>query len=230
VGSVANLSNDTPGLAWRFGLTAPHLIIDLGASPVSYDHVALFGANLRATDTVRVQTGATTTGTGAYDSTPIAAYTGFKDATTSTKVVIKLPALRTERYIRIDLSAPAHPSGYVQFSRLIIGAATVTDGVDYDAEQGFEAQSVITTGPGYRSVDAYAPLDSWKLSTGWISDESWRTQWAPMLRYAALGGGILFIPDNQTPANYQNDALFGFFMVPSLEKPKPIMRGGLRRS
>ena len=43
-GSVANLANDIPGLAWSFGLTSPYLIVDLGPNAVSYDTVALVGS------------------------------------------------------------------------------------------------------------------------------------------------------------------------------------------
>ena len=47
-GSVAFLSNDEAGLGWRYGLTAPFLIVDLGANPVAYDYVALFTMPLEA--------------------------------------------------------------------------------------------------------------------------------------------------------------------------------------
>ncbi len=207
-GSVAYCNEDQPGLTWRYGLTSPYMILDLGAG-VSYNYVALFGTNLRATDTVQIRTGTTTTGTGSYAGTAQAAYTGTKDASTTTKAIYKLPSTRTERYVRIDFAAASHPDAYVQVGRVVIGSAISTIGISFDAEQGFETQSVITTGPGYRSVDRYTSLDSWKFSTGWITDDSWRGEWAPLLRYASAGGGLMMIPDDGTPANWQNDAIYG---------------------
>lgn len=212
-GSVANLNNDQPGLAWRYGLTSPYVIIDLGASGPSYNYVALFGSNLRATDTVQVRTGTTNTGTGGYAGTATVAYTGTKDADATTTSIIKLPTARFERYVRIDLAAPSHPDGFVQFSRLVIGNAINTDGIEIGAQHGFETQSVITTGPGYRSVDAYYSLDSWKISTSWIDATVWRANWAPLLRYTSAGGGLMFIADDSTPATWQTDAIFGFMGV-----------------
>lgn len=209
-GSVANLNNDEPGMAWRSGLTSPYVIVDLGPTVPAYNYVALFGANLRASDTVRITTGTTNTGTGGYAGAALPAFTGSKDETTTTKAIFKLPASRTDRFVRIELSAPSHPDNFVQFTRLVIGSAIVTDGIAYDAEQGFETQSIITTGPGYRSKDELPSLDSWKLSTGWINNDSWRNQWMPMLRYASRGNGLLFIPDDTNPAYYQSDALYGF--------------------
>lgn len=209
-GSVAFLSNDETGLGWRYGLTAPFLIVDLGANPVAYDYVALFGANLRASDTVQVRTGTTNAGTGGYAGTAQAAFTGTKDASTTSKVIIKLPSTRTERYVRIDLSGAGHPDGFLQFTRLAIGAAIKNDGIEIGAKQSFESQSIITTGPGWRSVDNYGTLDAWKISTSWIKDTDWRATWVPLLRYAGAGGGLMFIADDSTPATWQNDALFGF--------------------
>jgi hypothetical protein len=83
-------------------------------------------------------------------------------------------------------------------------------GIAFDAEHGFESQSVVTTGPGYRSVDAYSTVDSWKFSTGWITDASWYGEWAPLMRYASAGSGIMFVADDSTPNVWQNNACYGF--------------------
>lgn len=216
-GSIANLGNDQPGLVWR-GTTTGSLIVDLGASGAAYDTVALFGCNLRATDTVRVQTGNTNTGTGSYDSGVRASFTGTKDDASTSKAIFRLPSTRTDRYIRIDASAPSHPDGYVQFSRLVIGAAILNDGIQVDAEHGFETQSVIGTGPGYRTVDDYPSLDSWKIETGWIDATDWRAKWAPMLRYASCGYGLMFIANVDDASTWQTDAIFGSLGVTPVGK------------
>lgn len=209
-GSVANLNNDKPNMVWRFGLDAPYLIIDLGSTARSYNYVALLGANLRASDTVRIRTGTGTTGTGSFDGTARAAYVGEKDEETTTKAIYPLPATRGERFVRIDLAAPSHPDGFVEFSRLVVGMSVEGEGIELGAEQSFETQSVIATGPGFRNTDVYESLDAWKVSTPWIKAADWRTTWAPFLRYASRGHGVLFIADDTTPATWQNEAIFGF--------------------
>lgn len=210
-GSVAELNNDQAGLGWRFGLAGAYLIVDLGASPAPYNYVGLFGSNLRASDTVTIQTGTTTAGTGGYAGTAQPAYIGLKDEATTTKTIIKLPTLRAERYVRIDLTGAGHPDGFLQFTRLVIGSAVANDGIEIGAKQSFDTQTIVYTGPGWRSIDRYGSLDAWKVSTAWIKDTDWRANWAPLLRYASAGNGLMFIANDSTPENWQSDALFGFF-------------------
>lgn len=209
LGTVANLANDVPGLAWTFGLTTPYLIVDLGVNAVSYDTIALVGSNLRSTDTVQIRTGTTSTGIGNYAGTASAAWTGTKPSVAKAMSIYQLGTARTERYVRIDLSAPSHPDGQVQFWRLVIGKAVTTAGVNYDAEIGFQDQSIITTGPGYRSVDEYDVFVSWKFRTDYISEALWRSDWNPMLRTVGNRRGVLFVADDQHPEYFQTDAIFG---------------------
>ena len=62
---VSYMLTDHPAIVWRSAnLTSVFFIVDMGSAPVAYDTVALIGSNLRATDTVRVQTGTTATGIG----------------------------------------------------------------------------------------------------------------------------------------------------------------------
>lgn len=214
LGSLENLANDQPGMAWRGALTG-YLIIDLGANPVVYDHVALFGSNLRASDTVRVQGGSTATGTGGFDTGAVVAFTGIKDATTTTKTIIPLGVDRSHRYLRIQITATGHPDGYAQFTRLIVGKSISVEAISNGAQQGFEGQSTILTAPGYRSVDRRASFDSWKVSMSFNFDQ-WRSQWAPLMRNLSAGDSVLFIPDTTTPNTWQNDAIFGAFTTPTV--------------
>lgn len=208
-GSVNNLNLDVAGLVWRGALPTPYLIIDLGAGTLAYDTVAIIGTNLRATDTVQVRTGTTTPGTGGYAGTAVAAYTGPKADTATSKTIIKLGSTVTDRYIRIDFTATSHPDGFIQVQRLCVGKAITTLGISPDAEQGFEDRSVVTSGPGYSSVDQYDILVSWKISTGWISETSWRNDWNPFLQWAGISRAFLLILDDSAPANWQSDSVFG---------------------
>lgn len=207
-GSVDFLNDDRPGLVWR-GATNGALVIDLGPDPVAYDTIALIGTNLRASDTVRVQTGSAPDTMNGYDSTAKPAWTGKKPKRLSAKTVIKLAAPRSERFVRVTFSATNHPSGYVQFQRLVIGEAVSTYGIEFGAKVNFEDRSVITTGPGFTSVDRYDVLPSWEISTTAITDEEWRTKWAPLLLEAGSSAGILFVRDEKAPETFQTDALFG---------------------
>ncbi|RZF61214.1 hypothetical protein EWE75_18660 [Sphingomonas populi] len=210
VGSVANLNIDIPGMVWR-GSNASSIIVDLGASAVAYDTVAVIGTNLAANDTVRIRTGTGNDGTsGGYAGTALPAWSGSKSPASSADCIYRLGSTRTERYLRIDFTS-SNASGYVQAVRLVIGKAITTMGVDFDAEQGFVDRAVISTGAGYTSIDEYDVLISWKFSTGWISEASWRNDWFPMLQSVGQRRGILFIPDDGTPANWQSDAIFGRF-------------------
>lgn len=210
-GSVANLNLDLPGLAWRFGLTTPYLIVDMGSGTLAYDTIALVGANLRATDTVQIRTGTTNTGIGGYAGTALAAWSGSKADVATADCIFKLGSVRTERYIRIDLSAPSHPDGYVQFTRLVVGKAAVANGVQWGAQKDFVDWSIVTNGPGYRSVDEYPVVTSWKFDLAWITEASWRSDWEPLFQWAGSKKGVLFIPDDTTPSNWQTDAIFGCF-------------------
>ena len=208
-GSVANLNVDPAGKVWRGSLPSSYLIIDLGSGTLAYDTVALIGTNLRASDTVQVRTGSTTSGTGGYAGSAVASYTGNKADSATSKTIIKLGSTTNDRYVRIDFTATSHPDGFVQVQRLCVGKAITTLGISPDAEQGFEDRSVVTNGPGYSSVDQYDIIVSWKISTGWISESSWRADWNPLLQWAGMSRAFLFILDDSVPANWQSDSVFG---------------------
>jgi len=210
-GSVANLNVDHPAFVWRFGLTAPYLIVDLGAGALAYDWVALAGCNLRAGDAVQIRTGTTDIGTGGYTGSLRSAYAGAKGDLSTTDAIFKLGSTRTERYIRLDIVANGHPDGFVQVQRLIVGAGIVASGVSYDAEMSFVDQSIITAGSGYTAIDEFDVLTAWKLRVPFIGEASWRSEWYPLLQYAGNKRCVLFIPDDSTPENWQTDAIFGRF-------------------
>lgn len=206
-GAVISLNDDT---AMAVSLpTTSYIIIDLGASVVAYDTIALVATNLRATDTVQVQTGTSPTGTGGYSGTATAAWSGTKPDTATAKAIVKLPSTRTERYVRIDFSAPSHPDTYVRVVRLVIGAAIVTQGVAFDAEMSVIDRGIVTSGPGFATVDIYDMVIAWKISCGWIPDAIFRQNFAPMFLWGGISRAILFVVDDTQPANWQTDATFG---------------------
>lgn len=208
---ASNLNLDQPGYVWRSGnLTTVYVIIDLGSN-ASYDTVALVGSNLRAGDQLSVQTGTTSTGTGSYSGPVTYAYTGTKSTAVRTKTIISLGSVRTERYLRLDITATAHPDGYVEAQRLVVGQAIATGGMDSDAEQSFEDRSVVNSFPGGETIDRYDTVATWKFKCQWIPDATWRGSFFPMLMSAGSSGGVLFIPDDTQPTHWQHEAIFGRF-------------------
>lgn len=205
---IANAGVDVPTLVWRSStLSTVHAIIDLGAG-ATYDTVALVGTNLRATDTVRVRTGATNTGIGGYDSGLTAAFTGDLPRGTSAKVIRRFDA-RSERYVRIDIIAAGHPANFTSVQRIVVGKAIIDLGIDYGAEQGFTDQSKIETGDGWTDVTRYPVLTRWKVKLSSISDSAWRREWFPFLQSVGKSRGFLIIPMDDDPATFQSDVIFG---------------------
>ena len=116
---------------------------------------------------------------------------------------------RTERYVRVDISAAGHPAGFVQASRLVIGKAVTTDGVDQDADNGFESLDTINSGTGYTSFQYFSTLPTWKVTFSEISDYSWRADWHPLLQWAGAGRGVLLVPEVEAVDKHQTQVVFG---------------------
>jgi ribosomal protein L31 len=207
-GSLANLNVDRPSYTARFAASTVSIIVDLGAG-ASYDYVALSGCNLRATDTVQIQTGTTTTGTGSYTGSALPAYTGYKNPDATTDAIFKLSSTRGERYLRLDISSPSNPNGYIEGQRLIVGKSFAAPGISQDAEISFVDQSEITTGANWTLIDEYPVITAWNLRLANISEGDWRCYWSPFLQWAGKKKCFLFIPDDANPNLWQTDAIFG---------------------
>lgn len=206
--ATENMGKDTPGLVWRGGASS-YIILDLGTAPVAYDHVALTGTNLRTSDTIQVRTGTTTAGTGGYAGATRAAWTGIKPDLSTAIVIVPLGAVRTERFVRIDLAAPSHPAGFVEAQRCVIGKGATVVGITYGAEMSWDDRSETQSGLGFELVDEGDFVPAMKIKTAFIPDAVWRADWTNLMTWAALKRAVLFIPDNATPANWITDAIFG---------------------
>jgi hypothetical protein len=206
---ASNTALDLPGLVWRSAnLTTVNVIIDLGPT-ASYDYVAIIGSNLRATDTVLIQSANGTTGVGGYSSGSVPAYTGNKPDGFTTKTIKALGSTQTGRYMRLDFTVTGHPDGYVQVQRIVVGKAVVLDGIDADCEQTFEDQSVAYSGPNYTAFDEYPVLPGWKIKSSWIGDAAWRTTVRPFLISVGQNKPFLFVPRADQPTYWQEEAIFG---------------------
>lgn len=212
IAPASNANLDHPALVYRSSnLTTVNIIIDLGSSGASYDTVAIIGSNLRSTDTVQVRTGTTSTGTGNYAGTALAAFSGSLPTGSTSKAIYQI-GTRTERYLRIDITATSHPDGYVSAQRIVIGKAlslTGGAGIDLGVEQGFVDQSVPYSGDGWTSFDAYQVLHQMKLTVSMIADSDWRSDWFSFFQTVGKNRAFLMVPDTDQPASWQSEAIFG---------------------
>jgi hypothetical protein len=210
IAPLSNLNTDHPAIVWQsVSLTGVAFVIDLGANAVAYDTVALIGTNLRGSDSLVINTGTTTTGTGSSTTSVAAVWSGPKSDLATAKVIVTLPTTRTERYMRITATATGHADGCVQASRLVIGKSVVTLGVEVEAEHGFEDYSNVSQGAGYTTVEPYDSVAFWKVNFSAITDIAWRTDWLPLIQWMGAKRGVLFIPELESPDKYQTQAIFG---------------------
>ncbi|MGK2911223.1 MAG: hypothetical protein ACSLE1_15690 [Sphingobium sp.] len=189
----------------------------------AWDTVALIGSNLRATDTIRIRSAnsaAATSATPLYDSGTNAAWTAPKPSLATAKSILKLPAARTDAFIRIDITATGHPAGYVQAQRLLFGKAITTDGVDASYEIGFEDQSVPYSGPGWQAFDEYPVLMTAKAKMSWLSDLAFRADWADFLQVVGQKKAFLFVPFVEAPDRIQTEAMFAT-ITSKVSVPRP---------
>lgn len=212
VAPATNANLDQPALVWRSNnLTTINVIIDMGTS-ASYDTVALIGTNLRATDTVQVRTGTTTTGTGSYAGTAQAAFAGALPDGSTAKAIFKLSSTRTERYVRIDIVSTGNPSGYTEVQRVVVGKAcalTGIAGVDLGHQISFVDPSVAYQYNGGESYDRYQRLPQMKFTVSMVTDADWRADWYGFLQDVGISKAFLVVPDDSQPANWQTEAIFG---------------------
>lgn len=204
---ASNANLDEPGLVWR-NPGSGYLIADMGAN-ASYDTVALI-SNLRPFDTIQIQTGSGSSGTGALNISA-SAYGGYKPSAMATKTLIRLGSVRTERYLRIDITATGHPAGYFEVQRLITGKAITTLGVDYNADQSIIDLSSIETKGGSDLIDVIVPRMRWKFSMGWVDVESWHQEWLDLLLKVGRVRPVFFVPFVETAGLLQQQAIFGRF-------------------
>lgn len=205
---ATNAGLNEPAYVWRSTSLNVGLVIDLGAG-ASYDTVALIGTNLRATDTIQISTGTTNTGTGSFFSGVVNAFTGTKPTAYTTKTVVKFPNVRTERYMRIDITATGHPDTYTSVQRLVVGKSVSTLGFDYGAEQSFIDPSAIQNVAGTDIIDQVATRPRWKISMSYVAASTWRQEWTNFLASVGKVVPILFVPNLEAPEDFQSEVIFG---------------------
>lgn len=217
---ASNLNLDHPSMVWRSAnLTSVQITVQLGAG--SWDTIALVKNNLRATDTVRIRaasTAAATTSGPAYDSGNLSAFSGTANSLGS-MTLLTLSGVRTETFIRIDITSTGNPAGFVEAARLIIGKRIEEDGIDQNADHNFEDTSQNTPYRGFDAIDPFDVKTSWKFTIGYIKEASYWQNWFPFLRDVGMKKAVLFVPDRDS-AYLQSETVFG--RVTSMAKGNPV--------
>lgn len=184
--SASNMLHDEMALTWRStGLDGVSLVLT-GAGV--WDTIALVGTNLRSTDTIRVRAATTNSGLTIgpdYDAT-FPAYTGAAKAT-GAMVVHCLDEAVSLPFIRIDITAPGHPAGFIEVSNLILGKAVEWDGIDQGAEVTFDNATT-------SYLRKYQTKPTWKITLSGISQAAWFNVWEDFCLQAGQRGGFLFVP------------------------------------
>ncbi len=200
---ASNANDDRPGKVWRTTAMAGFVIIDLGTG-ASYDMIGVIGSSMIATDTVRVQTGTTATGTGAFDQT-VSAFTGKKPDGFTTKTCVPLGATRSERYVRLDFVSASS----VEVQRIVVGPSLVTIGIDYEADHSILDTSEVTGNLGVDTIVKGLRKPKWKFTMSRVPETDWRSTWVGFLAAVGKTEPVLFIPFMETPTAWQADAVFG---------------------
>ncbi|WP_313392025.1 hypothetical protein [Sphingobium yanoikuyae] len=196
--SVSNMLHDEKALVWRStAVTAYILAVQAGL----WDTLSLVGTNLRATDTIRVRAAnsaeAVTTAPLVDQSFP--AFTGMAKAT-GAMVLFRLPAAVSYTHIRIDISAPGHPSGFVQISNFVVGMAVERDGIDQGAEVSYDNQAA-------NYLRKFLTKPTWKIALSGLTHDEWYGQWEDFITEATDRSGVLFVPIYNGP-HMQKQAAF----------------------
>lgn len=212
-----NANDDRPGKVWRTTDGAGYIICDLGPGAGAYDTVALI-SNI-SINTVRVRTGDSSSGIGAYDSSQAINITN-KPLGFSTKTIFTL-GNRAERYVRIDFLSFLT----VEVQRIIIGPSIATVGIDYDAEFTVLDSSDVQTTLGADTIEAGLRKARWKISMSNVSDADWKNTWAGFFASVGKSTPILFQPFTEKPADIQSDVIFGRIRTDATAKiPSSIWR------
>lgn len=209
--SAANLASNEAACVWRSaGLTDTYVVVECN-QPV--DTIALMFGNLRPTDTVRIRAAPTQNGTTTaptYDSGTFPASTGTPSSVYTSKTVHSLPAATTTQFWRIDISAPAHPDGYVEMSSLVMGKKVqLGQGIGWDAVKFVTDNSLAAAGPNYTTYQEYPRVTGWRVSCDFIPDALWYNSIEPLLVRAGKTMPLLFVPKPYRPDLFTSDVVYG---------------------
>ena len=210
---AVNLTNDNMDMAWRsFNLNAPYVVLEcLGA----VDTIGILHTNQRATDSVRIRAAnsvAELLSAPVWDSGELAAYVGALRAPYTAKTLVGVPGV-SATYWRFDFTSPAHPSGQVEVSRIVMGERfEIGSGIDYEWTKGVVDDSVLTTGPNYEDVLEYTSRPKVKATFGGMEEAAFNELDAFMMRVGTKQP-VLFAPEPDNLDSCQQWTVYGRLKV-----------------
>lgn len=196
-----NLSNDIPGMTWRSsGLSG--VFSTFRTDGTAIDTIALVATNLRASDSVRIRFGSSVIdviSAPVFDQT-FSAWSGLAPISEAT-CVFTLAAPVTQDFIRIDITSPGNPAGYVEVSRLVVGLRIEFDGINYGHEEVFDDTSTIEDANGAVTIDTYAIRQQHKIEIAHIKADAYLSKWRPFLSAVGMSKFFLYVEELGGPFN-----------------------------
>jgi hypothetical protein len=214
---ASNLKDPVVARPWRATTNGAWFQMDFGLS-VSIDTLAIFGALMNATDTVRHQLDVTTPGTGAvYDSTAVAG--GITEGYNAHVTVLSSPV--SARYWRCTLGASSR-SGVTltEVGRAWAGliwrpAANMILGGEFDMVDASRVDQPELS--RIRYVDRGAMQRVYRFGFDALTEAEAKDYVREMTRVAGMFGQVLMVPDSASTRRH-NDSLLGY-----LTKPSPLV-------
>lgn len=218
-----NLQRPQPGKVWRSaGLTDTWIVLDFGAAR-SWDWIAWVNANFTAAATIRARASdseAALTSAPGWDSTAESWWPATGRPTVDedepepegyTLIKSLIGAPKTFRYLRLDISDPANPAGYVQAGRLVVGKALqLVRCFSWGTTFGRQDQSLLdqaiggqlhgTSRPSARYVD---------FSLEWVQESEARGYLEKLDRIRGRGRDVMVCLDPDATTHLQAETLLG---------------------
>ena len=179
-------------VAWQTpaGTTAAALTVTVTAA-LAFRTMCLARTNLTTAATIRVRVGSAASLTTAptYDSGTVLAGVAVGIG----QALHVMPAAVSALAMRIDISDPANPDGYLNIPLAYAGTGTEFN-IAYSSDAGLDVRrGDTTTRGGQVFVDALSRARGWNLHLGYVRDAT--LGWLDQLEAtAAQGRNILFVP------------------------------------
>lgn len=194
------LLSPEPALTYRSTTSTATINADLQTLK-TVNSVALVGARLNATDTIRVQL--FDAANVQVSDVSVRAFSGTaRDG--AAIVYVALQGDFMARYVRVTVQTSR---SIVEVSRLLIGDRLEIDGIDSGPEITPTSGSTVEDGPGWTTTVSARTRISWKATAGNVKPADLWNRWLPFSSGVGLHEDWLFIPDTSSNAFQQQAVL-----------------------
>ncbi|GMQ89661.1 MAG: hypothetical protein BMS9Abin09_1176 [Gammaproteobacteria bacterium] len=207
-GPANNLSSMQPRKLWQSTDLTPFVEVDFSVAE-TINLVALLFTNATSAATGRVRTAATQ---GDLTAAPIddQAMTNAYIAGEKTHLLLWYPTGMTARWLRVDVSDPTNPNGFMLIGRLYAdNALQLQTNYDFGSQDGFEDDSLISRTDGKQSIPAEGanrPIVDLTLN---ISSEAERFAIREINRKRGAIKDVLLLTDPDATQNLHSRIYYG---------------------